>query len=79
MNSNNKQIAKKPSIEYEENDCRTNQECLKQTSFTNTELVEQKKIKFISKNEEKITSKMSTDFLSIVIIYFLKPGLFFIN
>lgn len=43
MNSNNKQIAKKPSIEYEENDCRTNQECFKQTSFTNTELVEQKK------------------------------------
>ena len=36
---------------------RTNQECFKQTSFTNTELVEQKKIKFISKNEEKISPR----------------------
>ena len=62
MNSNNKQIAKKPSIEYEENDCRTNQECFKQTSFTNTELVEQKKIKFISKNEEKISLRRNKSF-----------------
>ena len=62
MSSNKKQISKKTSIEYEENNCKTNQEFFKQTNFTNTELVEQKKIKFISKNEEKISPRSHKSF-----------------
>ena len=49
MNNNN---IKRNPIEYEDNNCKTNQDCFKQTTFSNTEF-EQKKINNISPRRHK--------------------------